>query len=689
MEMKVAVSHLQLGLLNLRWAVKHPACMEEEDSCEISRIAAEIKSLAAAVPGVPAYTPASLPMPEAPEAPGSLEVDDLWLNELRTSADASQNTDTFRKDKLDDAKEYGSEAERGLAMHKERLINLFQQIDTNGSGAIGTEELRQALRAVNEHPARARRLLHLADSNGDGIIEFDEWEATIDNLTRGNTSAVMETFLQSLAAHTDRHGKVKGIVEETAPCCMLSYKSPARICWDLWMLCLLTFMVIVTPFKLAFDEFYFTESHWVLVDIMMDFCFLFDLVLNFRTTYSNKDGLEVTDGCVLARAYIFSWFLLDLLSSIPFEHVSAGILPSLGPLRLLKLARIIKIVKLIRIAKIVRVLSETEIAIGIDEAMMMSSYQSFYDYFKIFITCCVLCHLLACFMQASGPGFLDNYDFNGQSVASKYIACVYWAMTTMTTVGYGDITPVSDYERLYAMLAMAFGGGFYGYVIGNISNIVAHHDMHKQATKEKLRLVKAWLRHRTFPKSLQRRLWFFFKAFVCNQTALNEASILEDLSPELRTDVADYLLLPDVRNNLLFHNLPTSAVVRLVQVQQHVSARPDERITTRGDLGSAMFIITEGSALMEGSQTCYDTGSVASAPSSWTRAKTQMFQAFELLQRGDSFGEEFLLGLKTHYEYTVTAQEIIQLCMIPVQKFLEQFGAMPDILIMMRAKFKD
>eukprot|EP00930_Biecheleria_cincta_P049588 TRINITY_DN34789_c0_g1_i1.p1 TRINITY_DN34789_c0_g1~~TRINITY_DN34789_c0_g1_i1.p1 ORF type:complete len:683 (-),score=77.44 TRINITY_DN34789_c0_g1_i1:276-2324(-) len=682
MEVKVAVSHLQLGVLSLRWAVKQHTCVEEEVSCEVSRIAAEIKSLATVVPRIQEYIPASLPAPEAPEAPESLEAGDWWLDEERTDADAKKSLDSMDK-------KYESEATKGLAMHKERLINLFHQIDTNGSGAIGTEELRQALRAVNEHPARARRLLHLADSNGDGLIEYDEWEATIDSMTRGNTSTVMNTFLQSLAEHTDIHGKVNGIAEERHPCCMLSYKSPVRICWDLWMLCLLAFMIIVTPFKLAFDETHVLERQWALTDIMMDCCFLFDVILNFRTTFSNRDGLEVTDGWTLAKTYMCSWFLLDFLSSVPFEHLSSGFIPSLGPLKLLKIAKIIKIIKLVRVAKIVQRLSETEIAIGIDEVMVMSSYQSFYDYFKILVTCCLLCHLLACFMHASGPGFLDNYDFNGQSVESKYIACLYWAMTTMTTVGYGDITPVSDYERLYAMLAMAFGGGFYGYVIGNISNIVAHHDMHKQATKEKLRLVKAWLQHRNFPKLLQRRLWFFFKAFVCNQTALDETSILRDLSPELRTDVADYLLLPDVRNNLIFYNLPTSAIVRLVLVQQHVSARADERITTRGDLGSAMFIITEGTALMEGTQSCYDMGALATATPPWGRAKTQSFLAFELLHHGDSFGEEFLLGMKTHYEYTVTSQDIIQLCMIPVEQFLEQFAGMPDIINMMRAKFRD
>ena len=50
-----------------------------------------------------------------------------------------------------------------------------------------------------------------------------------------------------------------------------------------------------------------------------------------------------------------------------------------------------------------------------------------------------------------------------------YVASVYWSITTMTTVGYGDITPASTHERLYACLAMLLGATLFGYVIGNVA----------------------------------------------------------------------------------------------------------------------------------------------------------------------------------------------------------------------------
>ena len=44
----------------------------------------------------------------------------------------------------------------------------------------------------------------------------------------------------------------------------------------------------------------------------------------------------------------------------------------------------------------------------------------------------------------------------------------------MTTVGYGDITPTTNVQTLYAMFVMILGVGTYGYIIANLSDVREH-----------------------------------------------------------------------------------------------------------------------------------------------------------------------------------------------------------------------
>ena len=96
---------------------------------------------------------------------------------------------------------------------------------------------------------------------------------------------------------------------------------------------------------------------------------------------------------------------------------------------------------------------------------------------------------------------------------AEYLTALYWALTTLTTVGYGDITPTSDGERVYAAIAMIVGGSFYGFVVGAITSIVSDSDLNASAYHERVDLVAAWLNHnRRLPMELKRVLRRYFKA---------------------------------------------------------------------------------------------------------------------------------------------------------------------------------
>jgi hypothetical protein len=60
-------------------------------------------------------------------------------------------------------------------------------------------------------------------------------------------------------------------------------------------------------------------------DISVDVLFLFDILVNFRTTFYNTRGEEVYNPKQIATNYIKSSFLLDILSCIPFDDIFEGL----------------------------------------------------------------------------------------------------------------------------------------------------------------------------------------------------------------------------------------------------------------------------------------------------------------------------------------------------------------------------
>jgi hypothetical protein len=56
----------------------------------------------------------------------------------------------------------------------------------------------------------------------------------------------------------------------------------------------------------------------------------------------------------------------------------------------------------------------------------------------------------------------------GLSIQSLYIYSMYWAMQTVSVVGYGDTSPMTPTEYTFSVVWMLIGTSFYSFTIGNI-----------------------------------------------------------------------------------------------------------------------------------------------------------------------------------------------------------------------------
>jgi hypothetical protein len=65
-------------------------------------------------------------------------------------------------------------------------------------------------------------------------------------------------------------------------------------------------------------------------------------------------------------------------------------------------------------------------------------------------------------------------DFHQRGLWIRYVVSVYWSITTLTTVGYGDLHAENTREMIFNIFYMLFNLGLTAYLIGNMTNLVVH-----------------------------------------------------------------------------------------------------------------------------------------------------------------------------------------------------------------------
>jgi hypothetical protein len=587
--------------------------------------------------------------PEMPD-PGATREEKMNNQESITKL-AAKNDTQASNDAADQEKKEQQE------LH-DMLLKIFHELDGDNSGCIAREELGEALEAVGVSPARTMKLLRTADSDGSGEIDIAEWKKAVE-------AGANKEMKQSLAKLCERHNSEGGIfasekVEAIRDPLMIHPASVGRVAWDFAMAGLLAYVAVVSPFFASFGDSLDASGQKSVetFEFLVDCAFMVDVVLNFRTGYVAPDGELVMQGRLAALHYLRTWCLLDVVSSVPLDRFM-----DVSSTRFMK---ILKIGKIARVFHVLKPQSNKTYARAAD--LFYDTTSSFFQRCirrsGIIVSTCLLTHWLACFMRFSGAGYLEEYQDVSGSMGKEYLAALYWSMTTLTTVGYGDITPGSDMERVCAMIAMVIGGSFYGYVIGIISSVVANQDLNQAAYYEKMDLVAAWIDAHDFPKKLRILIRRWFRMALKQKSAAGDTEIYGQLSPSLQEDVCRYLIKDEVIHNPLFDGLAISVIVRMQKLLRMVSYDEGRCITKAGESGSAMYMIIDGKIVKD------------------HEGQPQM-----KLRHGDSFGEELLFGLREKYEYTTKPECDSTLYMIIEEDFQDCFRMMPDVIQKMTDNF--
>jgi hypothetical protein len=100
---------------------------------------------------------------------------------------------------------------------------------------------------------------------------------------------------------------------------LLHPQEPFILTWQFIVGIGILYSIIVVPLRLGFD--YDATGSWYLLEFIIDGFFMIDIVLNFRTAFFNEERLLVFDPRVIFWRYAKSWFLVDLVSTVPIDEL--------------------------------------------------------------------------------------------------------------------------------------------------------------------------------------------------------------------------------------------------------------------------------------------------------------------------------------------------------------------------------
>jgi len=340
--------------------------------------------------------------------------------------------------------------------------------------------------------------------------------------------------------------------------------SSNRLVWDFSMLVLIMVITIVTPFELTFLEgapwgkgFAGDDATGILFVFWLnrcsDACFLWDMVLAFQTSYFDGDrGEWETRKRAVATHYLKTWFLLDLLSLIPY-----GLLTdlNLGQAGFLRIIRLVRLMKLLRLVKQPRIMAKLKKYFTIP--MKLQTLLKYFILLFVIIhwTACVLRLITSFTLGDCHPADDDDHKcprtylstsrrWEAGRVWPQYASAVLWALGALSGEAYGD---ANSEETVLNVVVLLLGIVVMAFLVGELANILGNFDPVGNAFSTTVDGLNSFLIENNFPNILRLKLREYI---ILSEPIYREKyymELMEAMSPGLKQAVAQHRLSDIVR----------------------------------------------------------------------------------------------------------------------------------------------
>ena len=192
--------------------------------------------------------------------------------------------------------------------------------------------------------------------------------------------------------------------------------------------------------------------------------------------------------------------------------------------------------------------------------------------------------------------YITDYEWTlfCADMKTKYSFSLYFAITTMASVGYGDITPMTNIERNFAILFEVVGSLIAALFFANMAVLIAGIDTRGDRLREKMGEVNHYINTRNIPKELAQRIKDGVEYWWQVHSGLNVKDYLSDLPKTLRIEIFSHIQKGCVDRCSVFVDL-NQAFLRNITLHLHpISFLPKDMVYYVGEADKRMYFITEG-----------------------------------------------------------------------------------------------
>ncbi|KAJ8422232.1 hypothetical protein Cgig2_013411 [Carnegiea gigantea] len=364
--------------------------------------------------------------------------------------------------------------------------------------------------------------------------------------------------------------------------------------WEIFLVVLVLYTAWISPFEFGFMT--GPRMPVSVIDNVVNGFFALDIVLTFFVAYVDKKTYVLVDEPKkIAKKYALSFkMIFDVISVIPSELVHK-IFPASK-----QAYGVFNMFRLWRLRRVSHLFSRMEKDKNFNYFWVRCLKLTSVTIFATHCAGCFFYHIAAHYHDKKQTWIaLSNEDFEQSSIWTRYVTSIYWAITTLATVGYGDLHPVNRNEMLFDIFFMLFNLGLTAYLIGNMTSLVVQGSTRTRKYRDSIQAASGFAHRHQLPVRLQdQMLAHIWLKYRTDSEGLQQQEILDSLPKAIRSSISVHLFYSLVDQVYLFRGVSSDLLFQLVSEMKAEYFSPNEDVILQNEAPTDFYIIVNGSLVV-------------------------------------------------------------------------------------------